>query len=181
MNKNHENQKRRNHTISEEDVKQYIFERFKDVKRTKKNKDIMRFHTMNKYMIMAHDQEELKELGNIVARNKKIPFEKTLKKYEKHLKKAFDRQPTVKMHVNVIMHVFGHFSKDMSRNEKEMFLKLLEKYRNGSIDISKILVEINTVIFKFNNTYLSSQTYFLLYSDTQSEILFQMLQIDMKK
>ena len=180
MNKNQDSQKKKNYTISEEEVKQYVFERFNDVKRTKKNKELVRFQTMNKYMIMARDQEELKKLGNIVASNKKIPLEEILKEYEKHLKKAFDKQPTVKTHVNVIMHVFGYFSKDFDLHEKEMFLRLLEKYKNENITLSEILAEINPIIFKLNNTYLASQTYFLLYSDTQSEILFQIFQTDMK-
>lgn len=180
VNKNQDSEKKKNHTISEEDVKQYVFERFNDVKRTKKKKELVSFQTMNKYMFMAHDQEELKELGNIVASNKKIPFEEILEKYEKHLKKVFDKQPTVKMHVNVMMHIFGYFSKNFSKHEKRMFLDILEKYRNGDMTLSKILAEINPIIFRFNNTYLASQTYFLLYSDAQSEIFFKMFQADIK-
>ncbi|QUC63984.1 YbgA family protein [Nitrosopumilus sp. K4] len=178
MSKNQDRQNRRNIMISEEDVKQYVFERFNDVKRTKKIKDLASFQAMNKYMIMVHGQEELKKLGNIVANHKKIPFEEILEKYERHLKRAFEKHPTTKMHINVMMHIFGYFSKDFSQHEKEIFLKLLEKYRNEKITIGNMLSKINPIIFRFNNTYLASQTYFLLYSDTQSEILLQMFQTD---
>ena len=39
-------------------------------------------------MIMAHDQIELKILGNIVASYKKISFSEILIEYENHLKNA---------------------------------------------------------------------------------------------
>ncbi len=56
--------------ISENNVREYVFERFEDVKNSNKIKNLVSFQAMNKYMIMAHDQVELKILGNIVASNK---------------------------------------------------------------------------------------------------------------
>ena len=35
-----------------------------------------------------------------------------------------------------------------------------------------MLLEINPIIFRFNCTYLASQTYFLLYADVEQRILF---------
>jgi len=58
-------------TISEDNVREYVFERFDDVKKSNKIKTLVIFQAMNKYMIMAHDQTELKILGNIVASYKK--------------------------------------------------------------------------------------------------------------
>ena len=49
-------------------------ERFLSIKQAQKIKNLVEFQAMNKYMIMAHDQEELKKLGTIVASYKKIPF-----------------------------------------------------------------------------------------------------------
>lgn len=154
------------HHISEHDVKQFVLERFNDVKQSQKIKNLVNFQAMNKYMLMSHDQEELKRLGNIVAKYKKIPFSEILEYYELHLKKALENQPSIKKHTNVIMHIFGYFSKDFSLHEKNIFLDLLKKYKEETITLGEILAEINPIIFRFNNTYLASQTYFLLYSDT---------------
>ncbi len=151
--------------ISEQDVIRYVFERFEDVKQAQKIKNLVDFQAMNKYMLMSHDQEELKKLGNIVAKYKKIPFSDILEYYELHLKNALENQPTIKKHSNVIMHIFGYFSKEFNTNEREKFLDLFEKYREEKITLGEILSEINPIIFRFNNTYLASQTYFLLYSN----------------
>lgn len=160
--------------LSEEDIKEYVLERFEDVKQ-EKIKNLVSFQAMNKYMIMAHNQDQLKILGNIVASYKKISLLDIMSEYEKHLKIALEKTPTIKSHSNVIMHIFGYFSKNFSQPEKEQFFKLLNEFKNEEITIGKILSEINPIIYRFNNTYLASQTYFLLYSDPQPGNLFQML------
>ena len=161
-------------TVSEKDVIEYVLERFEDVKKSNKIKNLVSFQAMNKYMIMAHSQQELKTLGNIVANNKKNDFSNTLQEYEEHLKKAFERQPTIKKHSNVIMHIFGYFSNSFSNQEKEKFFELLTKFQNKEISIGEILYEINPTIYRFNNTYLASQTYFLLYSNPEPQNLFKL-------
>ncbi|MFB5639526.1 MAG: DUF1722 domain-containing protein, partial [Nitrosopumilus sp.] len=92
MNKGQEFVKKKQ-KISEKDVREYIFEQFDNLKNTNKIKDLVSFQAMNKYMIMSHDQKELKILGNIVASNKKVEFSEILIEYEKHLKKSFEKEP----------------------------------------------------------------------------------------
>ena len=140
-------------------------ERFYDLKKTQKIKNLVNFHTRNKYMIMSHDQQELKKLGNIVAKYRKIPFKEILTYYEQHFEKSFEKSPTIKKHVNVVLHIFGYFSDFLRQNEKKIFLELLENYKEEKITLGKILSEIHPLIFRFDNTYLANQTYFLLYSD----------------
>ncbi len=78
MGKNQESVNTKKQRISEEHIKEYVIERFEDVKATNKIKNLVSFQAMNKYMIMVHDQNELKILGNIVASNKKVQFSKIL-------------------------------------------------------------------------------------------------------
>ena len=175
MNKNQETFNTRNQKISEKQIKDYVIKRFEDVKTSNKIKNLVSFQAMNKYMIMSHDQSELKILGNIVASNKKVQFSEILTEYEKHLKKSFEKIPTTKTHSNVIMHIFGYFSKDFTQLEKEQFFELLKQFQEEKIAIGNILAKINSIIFRFNNTYLASQTYFLLYSEIDQNNLFDVL------
>ena len=124
---------------------------------------------------MSHSQIELKNLGNIVASYKKNNLDDIISKYETHLKNALEVKPTNKSHSNVIMHIFGYFSNEFNQIEKEKFFEILKEFKDGKITIGQILCEINPIVFRFNNTYLASQTYFLLYSDTQPGNIFQML------
>ena len=163
------------YAISEKDVRKYIFERFEDVKKSNKIKNLVSFQAMNKYMIMAHNQYQLKILGNIVASNKKNQLINTLQEYEEHLKISFETGPTIKNHSNVIMHIFGYFSDKFNQQEREKYFELHAKFKNEEISIGEILSEINPTIYRFNNTYLASQTYFLLYSNLQPKNLFKFL------
>jgi uncharacterized protein YbgA (DUF1722 family) len=161
--------------ISENNVIEYVIERFQDVKNAGKIKDLVSFQAMNKYMIMAHSQEELKILGNIVASYKKITLTEILEEYEKHLKKSFEKKPTNKKHCNVLMHIFGYFSNNFNRREKEEFFELMQQFKDEKISIGEVLCKINPIVYRFNNTYLASQTYFLLYSNQEQGNLFKVL------
>lgn len=161
--------------LTEKEIKKYVFDRFVEVKKSNQIKDLVSFQAMNKYMIMAHNQNELKILGNIVASNKKNQFRQILEEYEKHLKTALDTEPTAKTHSNVILHIFGYFSNNFSQQEKERFFELLANFKDERISIGEVLCEINPTIYRFNNTYLASQTYFLLYSNPQEGNLFRLL------
>jgi len=165
----------KNQTVSEDDATNYLIERFNDVKTKGSIKNLVDFHSANKFMIMAHDQEKLKKLGNIVASHKRIPFSELLEIYEHNLRNSLEQQPTIKKHANVILHIFGFFSKNINQYEKKIFFELLEKYKVGKISLGEILSEIHPIIFKFNKTYLARQTYFLLYADTRDGILFESL------
>lgn len=167
----------KDYKISEKDISDYVIKRFEDVKSSNKFKNMLTFHTANKFMIMAHDQVELKNLGNIVASHRKIPFSKILQEYENHLKLAMEKKPTTKTHSNVLMHIFGYFLKHLDQNERRMFLNSLEQFREDKKAIGEILLEISPITYRFDITYLASQTYFLLYSDIDRRTIFQPVNI----
>ena len=158
--------------VTEKDTIEFVLERFSQVKKSKRIRELVEFQAMNKYMLMVHNQEELKMLGNLVASYKKIPLSDILDQYEEHLKIALKKEPTIKTHLNVMMHIFGYFSKCFSQSEKDLFDELLRQFKEGQITTAKMLSEIGPLIYRFNNTYLARQTYFLLYTDTRPGILF---------
>ena len=162
--------------LTEKDIKEFVNERFLEVKKNEKIKELVSFQAMNKYLIMAHDQEQLQVLGRIVASNKKIKLSEIITDYENNLKLALQSKPTIKTHSNVLMHIFGFFSKEFSDLEKAKFFELLMNYKNEEITIGCILAEIHPIVYRFNKTYLASQTYFLLYSNPQQGNIFKVLE-----
>ena len=161
--------------LTQNEIKQFVIERFEDVKKNKKAKELVEFQARNKFLIMAHNQEQLKILGRIVASYKKIKFSEILNEYEKNLNVCLEYKPTIKTHSNVIMHIFGFFSKEFTSLEKDKFFELLKEYKNRKIKIGDILAEIHPIVFRFNKTYLASQTYFLLYANPEKGNIFKSL------
>jgi len=166
--------------LTQKEIKEYVCERFENVKKSNKAKNLVEFQTMNKFLIMAHSQEQLKILGRIVASNKKTKFSDMLLDYEKNLNLCLQHQPTTKTHSNVIMHMFGFFSKEFSELERNKFFELLNNFKNDTITIGDILAEIHPILFRFNQTYLASQTYFLLYANPDSGNIFKILDANKK-
>ena len=162
--------------LSEKDVKQFVNKRFQEVKKENKIKQLVEFQAMNKYLIMTHNQEQLRVLGRIVASNKKIKLSEILIEYENNLRLALQSKPTIKTHSNVLLHIFGFFSNNFSDLEKDKFFELLEDYKNERITIGDILAEIHPIVYRFNKTYLASQTYFLLYANPQQGNIFRILE-----
>ena len=161
--------------VTEKDAIKFVLDRFSHVKNSKRIRELVDFQAMNKYMLMAHNQEELKVLGNLVASHKKITLSDILDKYEEHLEIALKKEPTIKTHLNVMMRIFGYFSSYFSQLEKDLFYELLRQFKEGQITAGKMLSEIGPLIYTYNYTYLARQTYFLLYADTRPGILFAVL------
>ncbi len=73
------------------------------------------------------------------------------------------------------MHIFGFFSKEFSELEREKFFELLKQFKNETVTVGDILAEIHPIVFRFNKTYLASQTYFLLYANPEKGNIFKIL------
>ena len=78
--------------------------------------DLVRFHTENKFLLMAYNQKEMRILGNLVANPKRRPLGEIVQEYEKHLHGSMEDPPKRTSNINVLMHLLGYFSKELSKN-----------------------------------------------------------------
>ena len=80
--------------------------------------------------------------------------------YRHHLALALARVPRYVSHINVLMHSFGYFSRQLTSGEKAFFLEALEDYREGRIPLSSAAHVLNSWIIRFESGYLKDQEYF---------------------
>ena len=146
------------------DIHQFVFERFSEIKDMA---DLVKFHSINKYLLMAHNPNQLNKLGNIVANHEKLDISEILANYQIELEKTFTFRPTVKSHSNTLQHILGHFSPDLTKSEKKYFLGVLENYRKGAVLVGDALEILKECTEKYEKSYLSSQTYFLFFTNPQ--------------
>lgn len=145
--------------------KVFTLNRFRLVKKSQIFQELIRFHTENKFLLMAYNQKELKELGKILANQNKIPKKQVFLNYENHLFKEFKKAPRVTSDINVLMHMFGYVSSEISSDEKKFFFSLIDKFRNGKIPLSAPITLLRSWVIRFNQKYLLPQTYFQPYPD----------------
>lgn len=134
--------------------------------------DLIEFHRKNKLLFSSYNQIQSKKLGRVVSDRKKTILTDLVEKYENHMKNMLLNDPLPSSNVNVLMHAFGYFSKDLSPQEKAFFLESLEKYRQGRLPLLLIQNLLKSWIIRFNNKYLKDQTFFEPYPEELMEITF---------
>lgn len=140
------------------------------VKEEKSLNALVRFHSRNKYLMMAYSQSMLKTLGKWVANHEKAPLEVVLENYEKHLSLIYNANPSIGKNVNMLLHLFGYFKKDLNSDEKAFFLDQIALYQEKKIPFSSVLSVLQSWVVRFKEPYLKEQTIFNLFPKELIEV-----------
>lgn len=151
-------------------TKLYTIASFRKVKNSGKLKSLINFHTTNKYLLMAYNQENVSEMGRIIANQDKIDIDEVISKYENVFRDSMLNDPDKKSNINILLHAMGYFRKKIISNEKSFFLDSVEKYRNGIYPILVCQNILKSWIIRFDEDYLSKQTFFEPYPQELIEI-----------
>lgn len=133
-------------------------------------KEIVRFQSEHKLLLMAYNQARMREMGRIVANHEKLSAGEVFEQYGRMLNLALRNPPRYTSNINVLMHAFGYFSKKVSDSEKAFFLDSLEKYRAKRIPLSTLLYLTRSWVLRFEEKYLMDQVYFMPYPETLMEV-----------
>jgi uncharacterized protein YbgA (DUF1722 family)/uncharacterized protein YbbK (DUF523 family) len=160
-----------NFTIREQFLtKLFSFALFRAIAAGGKIKDLVQFHAEHKLLIMAYSQKNLRILGPIVANHQRNEPDRVFADYAEHFHKAFEKPAKFTANINVLMHAFGYFSKQLSSEEKRFFLNTLEEYRREQIPLSVPLQLLRAQVIRFNEQYLMQQVFFEPYPTDLVEI-----------
>ncbi|MCF0148591.1 MAG: DUF523 and DUF1722 domain-containing protein [Clostridium sp.] len=130
------------------------------VEEKKSVRELVKFQSQYKYLLMAYSPARQKELGKIVGSASKASLNDTIVEYKQVLSKTLSNSPRPMRNVNMLLHLFGYFSRDLSKEEKAFFLDTLEKYQNKKVPFSLPLTIIKSWAIRFNNDYLLDQKIF---------------------
>lgn len=128
-------------------------------------KELVRFQSVNKFLLMAYSQKQLRILGRIVANPDKRPFAELARDYENSFRVAMAKPPRYTSMINVFQHAAGYFSKELTRREKALLGTSLDRYRNKQAPAAAVTAILRAWIARFDEEYLSSQTLFDPYPD----------------
>lgn len=120
---------------------------------------LVKFHTRHKLLILSHSTEIYRQMGRLVAgaegRNVKDLFDD----YLVLLMKGLRMKTTIAKHVNVLQHVLGYFKKQLSADEKQEVLGVIEQYRSQQIPLIVPITLLNHFVRKYDQPYLNQQVY----------------------
>lgn len=144
--------------------------RFRAVKKKAAMGALVDFHASHKYFLLLHNQKEMRLLGSIVANQDKKPLSEVFSLYEIGLKKALASPPKYTSLINVVQHTFGGFSESLSKEERVLFVNLIEQYRDERIPASVLLQLVRSWAVRFGEEYLLKQVLFQPYPLSLVEI-----------
>ena len=155
-----------NHRIREHFLtKLFLLASFRHLKKKQSIAGLIKFHDVNKFILMSHNQSKMRDMSNLIGSYDKNHNGELFDNYEKKLKIVLKNTTRKSSNINMFMYVFGYFSKYLNSNEKALFLDNIEKYRNNKITILSMLLLLKSWIFKYEQKYLMEQTFFSPYPE----------------
>jgi len=133
---------------------------FREAKTRGRIRDLLRFHTENKYLLHAHSQRLEKEMGVVVANHDGLPEGDLFEHYGTLLGRALARAPSYRTTIDVLLHAMGHFRDRIGPGERDFFLRSLERYRDGRASVCAPKNIIALWIERFDEENLMDQTFF---------------------
>ncbi|MCK9335868.1 MAG: DUF523 and DUF1722 domain-containing protein [Candidatus Cloacimonetes bacterium] len=138
----------------------FIMQRWWDMVNSKPRAgDLVKFHTIHKYLIMAHSPQHYREMGKLVAAIRDLPFKQVLMNYLELLMTACKRAATPSKNHNVLLHILGYFKNELDHFEKQELIRLIDQYKDGMIPLIVPVTLINHYVNKYNKAYLGDQVY----------------------
>lgn len=141
-------------------TKIFISAMLKEVLKSKKIKDLIDFHSKNKYLFMSYSQEHLKKMGNIVANRIGKNLDEIYNDYKSEFNYLIKKSRKNGNNINVLLHIFGYFSEKITKDEKEFFLEKIEQYKEKMVPFSLVVSILESWTVRFNEEYLKNQTIF---------------------
>jgi uncharacterized protein YbgA (DUF1722 family)/uncharacterized protein YbbK (DUF523 family) len=121
--------------------------------------NLVEFHAEHKLLTLSHSEKHHRSMGKLVAEGKHIPPRELLSTYETLLMEALRLKTTVKKNINVLQHLMGYFKKQLTSDEKQEVLEIIQQYRSGYIPLIVPVTLINHFVRKYDQPYLRKQVY----------------------
>ena len=120
---------------------------------------LVEFHTRHKLLIMSHSNRHYRLMGPLVAHAQAGGIAQTCEQYHVLLMEALALKATVKKHTNVLQHMMGYFKNDLSADEKQELLEIIDSYRRELVPLVVPVTLINHYVRTYGQTYLREQYY----------------------
>ena len=107
----------------------FCYRRFQDLLRNGVTRQaLIRFHTVHKYLRLAHSQQHYETMGRLVAQVDRYRPKELTVSYGDLFMKALTMKATIRKHVNVLHHIVGYFKSRLKTHEMAELLGVIDDY-----------------------------------------------------
>ncbi len=122
-------------------------------------KNIIDFHSRYKLILMAHNPQSYKHLGQMVAKIADYDIDDFIAEYRNLFMAALCHRVSRRNNTNVLMHIQGYFKRILSRQQKSELTKIIEDYRLGILPLLAPITLIKHYLNMYPDQYLNTQKY----------------------
>lgn len=138
----------------------FCYSRFQDLVRNGISRQaLVRFHTIHKYLLLAHSQQHYEVMGRLVGQAERYRPKELTVKYGELLMKTLAVKATGRKHVNVLHHLVGYFKSQLKTHEKAELLGVIDDYHRGLTPLIVPLTLIKHYVQVFDVSYIRDQVY----------------------
>lgn len=120
---------------------------------------LVRFHTVHKLTLLAHQPTAYQSLGRLVARAKGMPRADLREAYTAQFMAALSVVATPARHVNVMEHMLGYLRDQVDQDARDEMRRLVHDYRRGVVPLIVPLTLLHHYARRHKVEYLLGQTY----------------------
>ena len=120
---------------------------------------VVRFHTIHKYLLMAHSPLHYQLLGRLVGQAERHRPKELVHRYGDLFMKALAVKATVRKHVNVLQHILGYFKDHLAARDKAELLAVIKDYHQSLVPLIVPLTLVKHYVQRFDVGYIRDQVY----------------------
>jgi uncharacterized protein YbgA (DUF1722 family)/uncharacterized protein YbbK (DUF523 family) len=138
----------------------FTLKRWREVLGKKESRgNVVDFHTKHKLLILSHSPKYYQMMGKLVAQAKNLPLKELYREYQTLLMESLGLKTTPKKNANALQHMMGYFKEQLSSDEKQELLEVIDLYRMEIIPLIVPITLINHYVRKYDQPYLKEQFY----------------------
>jgi uncharacterized protein YbgA (DUF1722 family)/uncharacterized protein YbbK (DUF523 family) len=138
----------------------FTLKRWREVLGKKESRgNVVDFHTKHKLLILSHSPKYYQMMGKLVAQAKNLPLKELYQEYQTLLMESLGLKTTPKKNANILQHMMGYFKEQLSSDEKQELLEVIDLYRKEIIPLIVPITLINHYVRKYDQPYLKKQIY----------------------
>jgi uncharacterized protein YbgA (DUF1722 family)/uncharacterized protein YbbK (DUF523 family) len=120
---------------------------------------LIRFHTAQKLVLLAHSPAAYSALGRLVSGAKRMDRDELRETYEAQFMSALKKLATTARHSNVLDHIQGYLREHLDAAARSKFAALIDDYRRGLVPLIVPITLIRHYVRLFDVEYLKGQVY----------------------
>jgi uncharacterized protein YbgA (DUF1722 family) len=124
-----------------------------------RTRDLVEFHTREKFLLLAHSPDAARRLGRLVAGAAGRPRDVVASGYAETFLRTLATIATPGRHANVLQHIVGFLRRSLGSEERRRLLASIDDYRRSLVPLVVPVTMLRHSVELCGASYVAAQTY----------------------